>query len=171
MISVPRKKSGLNFLPNLIYFFAWFLLFYLIYSALVSSNAPVITKHIYHKFRGEVSENEVTIATQLTINRLERLVAMCNQWNGPINAIVYVSLASIKETLKTLDYFINNEDCIKNHVDIHIYYDENISEFESQQVYPANLLRNLGNNLSRTRFVINLDVDFLPNPSLRDILQ
>ena len=90
---------------------------------------------------------------------------------GPVNAVVYVSLNSMKETLKTLDHFIENDSCIKKFVDIHIYYDENISEYESQQVYPANLLRNIGNNLARSRYVINLDVDFLPNPTMRDILK
>ena len=99
----------------------------------------------------------VTLATQLTVDRLSLLCKSAGAWNGPVSAAVYVrsgldvaALAKWRRKCKAL----------KGLVSFHLLTQPNIAR---PIPYPVNILRNVAIDGVRTEYVFNVDVDFVPN--------
>ena len=108
------------------------------------------------------SDNDVTLVSQLSIDRLSMLDPLCHHWAGPISLSVY---ASDVETLRLLDYYHSSSCLQKRHnVAIHIVYTDG-------QFYPVNYLRNVAIENVRTPYILLSDIDFLPMFELYGYLQ
>eukprot|EP01104_Vermistella_antarctica_P004631 TRINITY_DN1504_c0_g1_i4.p1 TRINITY_DN1504_c0_g1~~TRINITY_DN1504_c0_g1_i4.p1 ORF type:complete len:598 (-),score=66.91 TRINITY_DN1504_c0_g1_i4:1276-3069(-) len=104
-------------------------------------------------------ELNVTIATQLTVDRVKSFLLMCAVWRGPVSAVVYVrdtdDLAELNRVRRENQPFLD-------YVDFHIWCAKSPHER-----YPVNHLRNRGVECARTHRIIQVDADFVPNRDLR----
>eukprot|EP00698_Gefionella_okellyi_P024199 TRINITY_DN8470_c0_g1_i2.p1 TRINITY_DN8470_c0_g1~~TRINITY_DN8470_c0_g1_i2.p1 ORF type:complete len:357 (+),score=50.18 TRINITY_DN8470_c0_g1_i2:105-1175(+) len=92
---------------------------------------------------------KITIATQLSVDRLDRLQLLCGDYAGLISAAIYIK--SDADELRATD-FVQSSAC--PNADIHLVYrDQN-------NLYPANTLRNVAVQHVRTAGVLLVDVDF-----------
>ena len=107
--------------------------------------------------------SEVTLISQLSMDRLQLLEPLCRHWTGPVSVSVY---ASDEEAIKLINYF-NSYSCLRhrNNIAIHIVYADADSRF-----YPINYLRNVALDHLVTRYAFLLDIDFLPMFDLHDYL-
>ncbi|KAL6070806.1 Beta-1,4-glucuronyltransferase 1, variant 2 [Balamuthia mandrillaris] len=103
----------------------------------------------------------VTIATQLTVDRLQSLKRIIDHWDGMISAAIYV-LSEEEET-----EVISFRDAAERHiqqVDYHLVYSDKSYTFRTLGMYPINTLRNVAMLGCRTRYSLTMDVDFVPSP-------
>lgn len=105
---------------------------------------------------------DVTVVTQLSVDRLPRLVALTAAWRGPVSAAVFVpgppaKLAAGVAALCALQ--------LPARVELHL-----LAGAAPEQPYPINLLRQVSVDRARGDLVLILDVDFLPTPGLHDAL-
>jgi hypothetical protein len=105
---------------------------------------------------------DITIVTQLSIERLPRLEMLLERWGGFISAAVYIK--DVEEDMVTLNEFRQSE-AVQKYVDIHLMF-----AVEFMPDYPVNPLRNFALTRARTNFVLLLDVDLIPNPGARESL-
>eukprot|EP00943_MAST-04B_sp_MAST-4B-sp1_P005215 g5215.t1 len=106
---------------------------------------------------GKVATRGVTLATQLSVDRLPLLCKSSEAWNAPVSASVYVrsgldvaKLAKWRRKCKS----------IKKFVSFHLVTQPNIAR---SIPYPVNILRNVAMDGVQTTYVFNVDVDFVPN--------
>lgn len=121
-------------------------------------------QHRTHPFfigRNTSISNEITLISQLSMDRLQMLEPLCRYWKGPMSMSVYASDA---ETVKLSNYIASCE-CFqqRNDIALHIVYAES-------QIYPVNYLRNVALDHLSTRFAFLLDIDFVPMVDLHDYL-
>ncbi|GAM18104.1 hypothetical protein SAMD00019534_012790 [Acytostelium subglobosum LB1] len=95
---------------------------------------------------------EVSIVTQVSIDRLERLSWMADKWRAPISAAVYIKDDSDIDHIISL---IRSSYAVTQFVDIHLLYANNTR-------YPINTLRNLSIKHAETEWVLLMDADFVP---------
>ncbi|KYQ89627.1 putative glycosyltransferase [Tieghemostelium lacteum] len=94
---------------------------------------------------------DVTLITQLSIERLERLAMMADKWRGPISAAIYIREP---EEVLMVEGLVKNSLSVSMYVDIHLLY-------ANHTRYPVNNLRNLAIRNSKTDWVLLIDVDFI----------
>jgi hypothetical protein len=117
---------------------------------------------------------DLTLATQLSLERLEMLLHLAQAWSGPVVAIVYVSC----------DIAPSASDCTVQHQWQSAYLVKKVNEalevaahpeawtvhyfFETRNgaLYPINRLRNQARAATATDWVLVLDADFVPGPTL-----
>lgn len=107
-------------------------------------------------------DDDVTLISQLSMDRLQMLEPLCRYWTGPMSVAVY---ASDVEAIKLMNY-VNSYSCFKHRNDIalHIVYSD------SGFYYPVNYLRNIALDHLVTKYAFLLDIDFLPMIDLHDYL-
>ena len=107
-------------------------------------------------------EHDVTLVSQLSMDRLQMLEPLCQYWDGPMSISVY---ALDIETQTLLKYFYGCT-CLRqrNNVAIHVVYTDG-------RFYPVNYLRNIALDNTRTQYIFLSDIDFLPMPELYSYLQ
>lgn len=111
---------------------------------------------------------DVSIATQLTTDRLELLTDMYRLWEGPMSVVLYV--ADLRDLFR-LEEFRRTTPGVSEHVDVHVVYADSISHNRQKSLYPINFLRNVALQYVTTKYVLTLDVDFLPSPGLLKMLR
>lgn len=107
---------------------------------------------------GNLGQDFLAIATQLSFNRIDRLETMCRNFEGPISAAIYFNST---ELTMLIDIMSNDAfNCISQSgkVGLHLMEAAGIH-------YPTNLLRNLAvdNIPTQSAHYIVLDVDFVPS--------
>ncbi|XP_078334366.1 xylosyl- and glucuronyltransferase LARGE1-like [Crassostrea virginica] len=123
----------------------------------------VYRTHLYYlDYNYTPEEYDVTLVTQLSIDRLQMLELLSNHWQGPISLALYVSDAEAQQFLK---YAQDSEILMKRkNIGYHIVYKDG-------QFYPVNYLRNVAVNQSQTSHLFLSDIDFLPMPDLYNHLK
>ncbi|XP_061885639.1 xylosyl- and glucuronyltransferase LARGE2s isoform X2 [Entelurus aequoreus] len=119
--------------------------------------------HLYFlQYEYMLTENDVTLVAQLSMDRLQMLEAICKHWEGPISLALYMSDAEAQQFLR----YAQASEVLKNrnNVGYHIVYKEG-------QFYPVNLLRNVALKNANTPYVFLTDVDFLPMYGLYEYLR
>lgn len=115
--------------------------------------------HVQHaEFEGSVQVSDVTIVTQVTVERLYMLHGLVRSWPGPLLASVYIPDTGFSSIaiLRFYDWL-----AALNRPDIKL-----ILVMQNETLYPVNWLRNLGIKYALTDYIFLLDVDFLPSNSL-----
>ena len=122
------------------------------------SEMPFRTHKFYYgtKYFPE-SDNDVTLSTQLSLDRLRELHLLIENWDGPLSIAMY---GIDKDAIKLLD-FLNSLGIRENrsNVAIHIVYQRGF-------LYPINYLRNVALDAVSTPYVFLSDGDVLPKPNL-----
>eukprot|EP00164_Ancoracysta_twista_P004493 GFYU01006059.1.p1 GENE.GFYU01006059.1~~GFYU01006059.1.p1 ORF type:complete len:1060 (+),score=309.18 GFYU01006059.1:150-3329(+) len=111
-------------------------------------------------------QDDITIVTQLTLSRFERLNNMAKAWEGPMSACVFVSdkdkeLAQLSDLLKD-----PKNAAAAKYIDFHVVY-----KIEDRP-YPVNTLRNIAIEQVKTSVMYLLDVDMITSHTMavyRDI--
>uniref|UniRef100_A0A914WFW9 Glycosyltransferase-like protein LARGE2 n=1 Tax=Plectus sambesii TaxID=2011161 RepID=A0A914WFW9_9BILA len=113
-------------------------------------------------FSMEERPADVTLVTQLSMDRLQMLEQLLSQWEGPVSVALYLSDSETNQLLR----FAADSPHIahRTNVAFHIVYKQG-------SLYPVNYLRNVALNASMTPFVYLADVDFLPMFGLYDVLR
>lgn len=121
-----------------------------------------------------MKEEELTLTTMITIDRLETLLTLFHKWKGtnhsfdagngcmnifigPISATLHVASLSANHlitTLATLNNFLAQHQDLSSHLDIHL----TISPYDRQ----FNLWRNIARYYARSDYILMIDVDFMP---------
>ena len=112
---------------------------------------------------GHSRDIDVTLCTQLSMDRLSALPRMLSQWHGPVSVAVLVKDAD----LPRLDAFIfSHADVFASHDGLRLH-----CVFETDEVYPVNYLRNVALQFATTHFVFNVDIDFLISPNAHELIK
>jgi len=111
------------------------------------------------------SPDEISAATTLTLDRLDRLLRFAKMWKtSPISAAVLVN-AFHPGDIRTIIALPNILSPYQN-VDIHLL----INKEDRKRPYPNNALRQLSSECARTEFVFTIDVDLIPSANLETSL-
>ena len=138
------------------------------YDACIKFRTVAKLKHRTHPFFLSTSPqshvnatNQVTLISQLSMDRLQMLEPLCHHWKGPMSVAVYASDA---EAVKLFNY-VTSQKCFqeRSNIAMHVVYVE--SPF-----YPVNYLRNVALDHLTTKYAFLLDIDFLPMPDLHQYL-
>jgi hypothetical protein len=109
---------------------------------LFESNKPEITWH----------PREITLTTQISYDRIWRLMELAREWNGPISVAIWVPAGRVLELFLELLRMPPPP-----RIDIHIVFQATHSP------YPINLLRNVALEYAQTDMTFIIDADFIPS--------
>ncbi|KAI8362627.1 glycosyl-transferase for dystroglycan-domain-containing protein [Blakeslea trispora] len=142
----------------------------------VFSDSMGPSKIIPYYFRAteQFDQEDVTIATLVTHNRLAVLSRLATRYKGPISVAIHVNDDHTKDViLNDLHEMFNSNPDVGKYVDIHLVVDKFDRQF--------NMWRNVAKFFARTDFIMMLDVDFhlctdfrqslKKNPELMDVLR
>ncbi|CAJ0928179.1 unnamed protein product, partial [Mesorhabditis belari] len=108
------------------------------------------------------NSSDITLVTQLNIERFPIFEKLISNWEGPISASIYASDA---ESFQLTEYWKQSRILsTRRNIAIHSIY-------KRGNFYPVNYLRNVAINGSKTEYLLLLDVDFLPSQGSHSILQ
>ncbi len=103
------------------------------------------------------SINDVTLVTQMSMDRLNMLEPLCKHWNGPLSISLYASDSDLNQ----LDSLIASSVFLKKFKKLALHI-----VFKRGKYYPVNVLRNVALRASSTPYVFLSDIDFLPKLDL-----
>ncbi|XP_074660287.1 xylosyl- and glucuronyltransferase LARGE1-like isoform X2 [Tubulanus polymorphus] len=110
--------------------------------------------HLYYiSYDYEPRTDDVTLVTQLSMDRLQMIESICEHWEGPISVALYMSDAEAQQFLRYAQGSLILMQ--RRNVGYHIVYKDGL-------FYPVNYLRNVALKQVQTPYVFLLDVDFLP---------
>ena len=136
-----------------------------IYSAIppgtASSHQPV--QYAYRR-KLEVSYSDITLVTQTSLDKFDRLSNMLGRWDGPISCAVY--LRDMKEILQLNLLMQQQDEKFYNLVTIHVLLEKEPVNPD----YPINLMRNLALFNIETEMFLLIDVDFATSSTAYDYL-
>lgn len=99
---------------------------------------------------------DLTLATQLSFDRFDRLLELSKEWEGPISAAIWFPEDQWAEVVRT----ITLSTLPLRRVAVHLVVQS------ASEPFPINVLRNVAINNTLTDMVFSLDVDFMPSPFL-----
>lgn len=145
-ISLPKTKlkKNMNFLKEKIIFFN--------------------KKEYNFTSEGDFILSKITIATQLSEDRLNLLQMMTLAWKGSIHAAVYLNSSTLKGFKMKMKAIRTKFPSIFHRVYLNIMFHKN------GEMYPMNKLRNFVIDTVKTPLLLYLDVDFIPSPNIHQIL-
>ena len=106
--------------------------------------------------------NDVTLVTQMSMDRLHMLEPLCLSWRGPLSIALYSSDADLKE----LTNHIEASPVLRDHRKLALHIVSKGSRF-----YPVNHLRNIALGYARTPYIFLSDMDFLPMAGLYEYMK
>ncbi|CAH1103883.1 unnamed protein product [Psylliodes chrysocephalus] len=125
------------------------------------SNMHWRTILFFREYKYVAVENDITFVAQLSFDRLQTIEELVKAWPGPISFTLYVS---DPELLKSIA-FITNSEILKDRWNVAYH-----AVFKEGDVYPINILRNIGLRNVQTQFVFLADIDFYPSNDLYETL-
>ncbi|XP_048481202.1 xylosyl- and glucuronyltransferase LARGE2s [Plutella xylostella] len=114
----------------------------------------------YTEYQYTVTDNfDVTLALQLSFDRMQFLERLVKYWEGPLSVAIYLSDCEVEQ----LGSFIReHSDTLSSRTNIGYHL-----VFKQEQVhYPVNYLRNVALSGVHTPYVFLVDVDFVPMHAL-----
>ena len=102
---------------------------------------------------------DVSIMTQITMDKFERVLDLHSRWNGYMSVAVYLT-APYQDDLNLLKQLRNQHFHNNPNVSFHLVLHEGTYIGD----YPINVMRNVAMDYAVTDYVFMLDVDFIPSP-------
>jgi lipopolysaccharide biosynthesis glycosyltransferase len=106
----------------------------------------------------ERGRTDVTLATQLSFDRLQALGQLILAWVGPMSVALYLDDSNLAPFEDWLEAEMGS--LTKRSADFALHL-----VFRDGDHYPVNYLRNTAISVVRTTHVVNLDIDFIPSQS------
>ncbi|KAI0214349.1 hypothetical protein LSAT2_000556 [Lamellibrachia satsuma] len=123
------------------------------------NKAGRMNRTVLHDVLGKetlVNDDDITLVTQMTSSRSDKLYHITIQWSGPISVTVYmeksINLASFMKEMQALL-------APRKNIALHIVRAEG-------KIFPVNFLRNVALENAETKYVFLSDIDFEPMPGL-----
>ncbi|GMT06607.1 hypothetical protein PENTCL1PPCAC_28781, partial [Pristionchus entomophagus] len=117
----------------------------------------ILTKyrtHLYFNgFTPSTDSGDVTLVTQLSVDRFGIFDKVLTSWEGPVSAVVYCTDAELSQ----IEEFMKVSRLARGRHNIAMH-----AVFKTGKYYPINYLRNVALNASKTDFAYLSDVDFIP---------
>ena len=113
-------------------------------------------------------KSDITLVTQLSADRLQRIQQIARVWKGPISAAVYATKKNNYLATSLILSLWKASELVRSHVDIHLVTRD---AYMVDAPYPINMLRNVAWEHARTDQLFLLDVDFIPNPGMREYVK
>ena len=107
------------------------------------------------KLRNPLSDDDITLALQCSVDRMDRIVEGAKRWTAPMSVAVYAN--STESIQQAVQFFYAHADALVN-ASFHLFFEKIITEKDT--FYPHNFMRNCALNFTRTEYVILLDADF-----------
>lgn len=104
----------------------------------------------------KVNDEDVTLTTQMTPNKMSRLVALTTRFNGPLSVAILIRSVEAFDDFR--DRLHNHWDELSENVMFHLCFESN------NRSYPNNILRNLAIEETKSDYFALFDVDLLPSP-------
>ena len=129
---------------------------------------------------GGASDDLVTLCTQMTVDRLPRLLAQATNWQGPISAVVFVGrYKSVEEEMGEVAAAWESSDILQKFVDIHLVLDgkkpwfisAETDEAHERDPYPINILRQESIIRAETEWVFVVEGDIITVPSAHELIR
>ena len=104
---------------------------------------------VVRNFKAAAAANKnghlVTLATQMGMNRLEKLDILAAAWSGAISCAVYISSAAeAADQLRMLAKHYEQHERVSEHVSLHTVVDMRPpASRPTQRLFPMNMLRNI----------------------------
>lgn len=109
---------------------------------------------------------DVSFVTHLSVDRHYMIEQLARRWNGPMTfAIFYPKKSLFKPFFK----FVKRSRDLRSRTNIQ-YFAVFRKDNKQSEVYPTNILRNVAFRASLTKYVLLLDVDFVPNVRIYESL-
>ncbi|KAH6914332.1 glycosyl-transferase for dystroglycan-domain-containing protein [Coprinopsis sp. MPI-PUGE-AT-0042] len=137
----------------------------LLSKAFATSMRPSDIVPYFLKSSGPFAEDEVTITSIVTSNRLDVFARLIDRYRGPISVTFHVNndTQQVHKTLETLQAMYTSSATMMRYVDIHLVVDSFDRQF--------NTWRNIARLFARTNFVMMLDIDFYLCTDFRSTLR
>ncbi|CAG8552450.1 11385_t:CDS:2 [Racocetra persica] len=120
----------------------------------------------HHRSKLHFLNNDVTLITQFSVNRLERFEQALASWPGPVSVVIYLTNPHDIHTL--IDYFKMDKNIyLYNRVSLTIIKPDYSTDYYLK--YPINKLRNIGIKTAPTDYIFVMDADFVPTSQLYHI--
>lgn len=125
------------------------------------------------------SSGLVTVCTQLTVDRLQRLEALAATYAGPVSAVVYIGFrGEASAEVEQVARLWNSSTTLQQFVDLHLVYDDNrpwyatglTKENHGSNPYPVNYLRQYAVERATTDFVLYLEADMATVPNAHSFI-
>jgi hypothetical protein len=126
------------------------------------------------------SADLVTLCTQMTVDRLPRLLAQVTNFAGPVSAVIYVGrYKSVEEEMQEVAAAWESSETMQKYTDIHLVIDAKKPWFISAETdeargrdpYPINLLRQESIIRSETEWVFVVEGDIIPAPGAHELIR
>lgn len=134
-------------------------------------------EYLYNVF----SEHNVALVTQCSVDRLASLQELSKHWAGSISVALYLNDMEVQNFL---EFYERSEELkARKNIAYHIVYKEGVYPAKIvskwfaitkyhllQEFYPINYLRNVAMEHLSAPYVFHLDIDFLPQLGLHELL-
>ena len=128
-----------------------------------TSGSHQTVSNVYRRAR-TIPYDYVTLVTQLSLNKFDRLAQLASRWNGPISCAVYIP---DEESIARLDGIMKQQTKLfHDFVAIHVLLERQPLNSE----YPVNKMRNLALFNAETELFFYDDVDFMTPSNAHDYL-
>ena len=126
------------------------------------------------------SDDLVTLCTQMTVDRLPRLLAQATNFGGPVSAVVFVGrYKSIEEEIEEVAAAWESSEILQKYADIHLVMDgkrpwfisAETDEAHERDPYPINLLRQESIIRAETEWVFVVEGDIVTAPSAHGLIR
>jgi len=117
-----------------------------------------------YRRKSKVPYDAITLTTQLSLNKFDRLASLVDRWNGPVSCAVYLPN---EEAILQLGLVVEQQSQ-KFHdlVTVHLLLEKEPLKSD----YPVNMLRNLALFNIETEYFLLSDVDFMTSQNAHDYL-
>ena len=126
------------------------------------------------------SDDLVTLCTQMTVDRLPRLLAQATNFGGPVSAVVFVGrYKSIEEEVEEVAAAWESSEILQKYANIHLVLDgkrpwfigAETDEARERDPYPINLLRQESIIRAETEWVFVVEGDIVTVPSAHELIR
>uniref|UniRef100_F1KY88 Glycosyltransferase-like protein n=2 Tax=Ascaris suum TaxID=6253 RepID=F1KY88_ASCSU len=114
------------------------------------------------RYAHQSDDADVTLTTQLSMDRFVLFESLLAFWTGPVSAAIYLSDSELTQLMQ----YLADTKVFRNRTDIALH-----AVFKEGVHFPINYLRNVALNATNTPFVFLADVDFLPMPGLYELIR
>lgn len=122
----------------------------------------------------------VTLCTQMTVDRLPRLLAQATNFAGPISAVIFVGrYKSVEEEIEEVATAWESSEVLQKFADVHLVIDGKKPWFMSaatdegngRDPYPINFLRQYSIERAETEWVFVVEGDICPAPGAHEVIR
>ncbi|XP_072173971.1 uncharacterized protein [Diadema setosum] len=126
------------------------------------------TEHVLTADNTQIKFNDVTLITHASLDRIDGVLRMLSSWEAPCSISLYLPIKADEreEDIEWKKLYVFKKMRIlqtRTDIDLTLVYSNTMDD-----VYPINYMRNVAISHSKTKYILLLDADFLPSPTLHN---